>query len=66
MKKQTKMTPEQKHKQLQLKAYELWQRAGSPMGRDQEFWYTAVAVLENPQKKKMSATSLKKNCGCSR
>ena len=51
-KKQSKCTPEQKHKQVELKAYELWQKAGSPIGRDQEFWYTAVAVLENPAKKK--------------
>ena len=51
-KKQSKCKSEQKHKQVELKAYELWQKAGSPMGRDQEFWYTAVAVLENPTKKK--------------
>lgn len=52
MQKKQKCTPEQKHKQVELKAYELWQKAGSPIGRDQEFWYTAVAVLENPPKKK--------------
>ena len=54
MKKQSKCscTPEQKHKQVELKAYELWQQAGSPMGRDQEFWYTAVAVINNPNKQK--------------
>ena len=57
MKKQTKCTPEQKHKQVQLKAYELWQKAGSPMGRDQEFWYTAVAVLDNSSKKKSKITA---------
>ena len=51
-KKLSKNTAEQKHKQVELKAYELWQKAGSPMGRDQEFWYTAVAVLENSPKKK--------------
>ena len=62
MKKQTKCTPEQKHQQLQLKAYELWQQAGSPMGRDQEFWYTAVAVLDNPPKRKTSACATKKAC----
>ena len=57
MKKQTKCTPEQKHQQVQLKAYELWQKAGSPIGRDQEFWYTAVAILDNPSKKKIKATT---------
>ena len=64
MKKQSKCTPEQRHQQLQLKAYELWQQAGSPIGRDQEFWYTAVAVLENSPKKKICASGVKKNCTC--
>ncbi len=63
MQKKQKCTPEQKHKQVELKAYELWQKAGSPMGRDQEFWYTAVAVINNPPKRKISASSLKKR-GC--
>ena len=62
MKKQTKCNPEQRHQQVQLKAYELWQQAGSPMGRDQEFWYTAMAVLDNPPKRKASACTAKKVC----
>jgi len=66
MQKKSKQTPEQKHKQLELKAYELWQKAGSPMGRDQEFWYTAVAVLENTPKKRISTSVFKKNRGCNR
>ena len=60
MKKQCKCSAEQKHKMVELKAYELWQKAGSPMGRDQEFWYTAVAVLENKAKKR-AAVAFKKN-----
>ena len=48
----TKCSAEQKHKQVELKAYELWQRAGSPIGRDQEFWYTAEVIIKNPGKKK--------------
>ena len=55
-KKQCKCTPEQKHKQVELKAYELWQKAGSPMGRDQEFWYTAVAIIDKPGKKKLKVS----------
>lgn len=51
--KQKKCTPEQKHKQVELKAYELWQKAGSPMGRDQEFWYTAEVIVKNPNKQKV-------------
>ena len=50
--KESKCSPEQKHKQIQLKAYELWQKAGSPLGRDQEFWYTAVAVVDGVSKRK--------------
>ena len=52
-KKQKKCTPEQKHKMVELKAYELWQKAGSPMGRDQEFWYTAEVIVKNPEKQKV-------------
>ena len=52
-KKQCKCTPEQKHKQVELKAYELWQKAGSPIGRDQEFWYSAVAIIDNPSRQKV-------------
>ncbi len=48
-----KYTPEQKHKMVELKAYELWQKAGSPMGRDQEFWYTAEVIIKNPEKQKV-------------
>ena len=51
-KKQSKCCSEQKHKQVELKAYELWQKAGSPMGRDQEFWYTAEVILQTPKNKK--------------
>ena len=55
-KKRIKCTPEQKHKKTELKAYELWQRAGSPIGRDQEFWYTAEIILKGPCKKKLKAS----------
>ena len=54
MQKKSKCTSKQKHQQVALKAYELWQKAGSPIGRDQEFWYTAVAIIEDPSKQKTS------------
>lgn len=53
MKKQSKCSAEQKRKMVALKAYELWQKAGSPMGRDQEFWYTAEVIVKNPEKQKV-------------
>ena len=57
-KKQSKCScsAEQKRKKVELKAYELWQRAGSPMGRDQEFWYTAEIILKGPNKKKLKVS----------
>ncbi len=53
MKKKYQCSPEEKRKKVELKAYELWERAGSPMGRDQEFWYTAEVIIQNPEKKKI-------------
>ena len=53
MKKQSKCSTEQKHKMVELKAYELWQKAGSPMGRDKEFWYTAEVIVKDLEKKKV-------------
>ena len=47
-----KCSPEQKRQQIERKAYELWQKAGAPMGRDQEFWYTAEILIKNPEHKK--------------
>ena len=48
-KKQSKTA--QQHEKVALKAYQLWQQAGSPQGRDQEFWYTAEVIIQNPPKK---------------
>lgn len=38
-------------------AYQLWQDAGSPDGRDQEFWYTAEVQVKaaKPAKAKAAA-----------
>ena len=30
-----------RRREIRLRAYELWQQAGSPAGRDEEFWLTA-------------------------
>jgi hypothetical protein len=36
-------------KQIQNYAYQLWQQAGCPEGKDDEFWHKAKAELEaNP------------------
>ena len=31
---------------IRLRAYELWDRAGRPNGRNDEFWFAAKAELE--------------------
>ena len=33
--------------QIRIRAYELWEQAGKPDGRDQEFYHEAERVLEN-------------------
>jgi Protein of unknown function (DUF2934) len=33
--------------QIRQRAYELWQLAGSPEDREQEFWYEAERELQN-------------------
>ena len=33
-------------KQIQNYAYQLWEKAGRPEGRDKEFWNAAKAELE--------------------
>jgi Protein of unknown function (DUF2934) len=38
------MSSSEKH--IREKAYELWERAGRPGGRDDEFWFAAVRELE--------------------
>lgn len=52
-KKENKKISEKKHKEVEQKAYELWQKAGSPIGRDQEFWYTAEVIVKNPKRQKV-------------
>jgi hypothetical protein len=33
--------------QIQLRAYELWEKAGMPKGRDSDFWHLAEQELLN-------------------
>jgi len=35
---------------IRLRAYELWDRAGRPNGRSDEFWFAAKAELEPKEK----------------
>ena len=34
-----------RRREIRLRAYELWEQAGSPAGRDEEFWLTAEREL---------------------
>jgi hypothetical protein len=36
---------ERRHEKVRLRAYELWQEAGEPEGRDDEFWRRAEAEI---------------------
>jgi len=40
--------PEPVEKEIQHIAYGLWEEAGRPPGRDQEFWFTARERLRGP------------------
>lgn len=33
------------HEKIRVIAYELWERDGSPEGRDEEYWHAAVKLL---------------------
>ena len=58
--------------QIRQRAYELWQLAGSPEDREQEFWYEAERELQNsdttdcPNEKSGSFTEPTSSCsrGC--
>ncbi len=38
-----------KARRVRERAYALWQQAGCPAGRDQEFWYDAEAAETEPE-----------------
>lgn len=45
------------HADIALRAFELWTRAGKPMGNDQRLWLQAEAELKNGGVAKTSAPS---------
>jgi Protein of unknown function (DUF2934) len=40
-----------RHETIRRRAYHLWQEAGSPDGRSDEFWHAARAEVEGPNAK---------------
>ena len=34
--------------QIRIRAYELWEQAGKPQGREAEFWHLAERDLQEP------------------
>ena len=42
--------PEPTETEIELRAYELWEEAGNPSGRDLEFYYQAQQELRNKDK----------------
>ena len=37
-------------KEIEARAYQLWEKAGQPAGREDEFWYLAQQELRNEDK----------------
>ncbi|HEY4202448.1 MAG TPA: DUF2934 domain-containing protein [Devosiaceae bacterium] len=35
--------------QIRLRAYQLWEQAGQPLGQEQSFWFQAVSELAEAQ-----------------
>ncbi|THD45477.1 MAG: DUF2934 domain-containing protein [Bradyrhizobium sp.] len=47
------MSGAQEH--VHVRAYELWELAGTPEGRDEEFWFAAESELSQPLHEKAPA-----------
>jgi hypothetical protein len=43
------------HQTIETRAYELWEAAGRPFGRSEEFWFLATTELATPPKVKKAA-----------
>jgi hypothetical protein len=43
--------PDTKEKRILARAYVLWQQAGEPHGRDEEFYYQAQRELEGSEER---------------
>lgn len=37
------------HEKIRVIAYELWERDGSPEGRDEDYWHAAVKLLSEEE-----------------
>lgn len=37
------------HEKIRVIAYELWERDGSPEGRDEDYWHAAVKLLSDEE-----------------
>jgi 2,3-bisphosphoglycerate-independent phosphoglycerate mutase len=44
---QRQLTARRRRREVSARAHELWERAGPPSGRDQEFWFQAEDELKN-------------------
>ena len=44
------------HERVRVRAYELWQQAGAPEGRSDEFWFAAENELEHGEPECETAT----------
>ena len=42
--------PEPTKKEIEARAYQLWEKAGQPEGREDEFWHLAQQELRNEDK----------------
>jgi hypothetical protein len=48
--------PEPSKKEIEARAYQLWEKAGRPEGREDEFWHLAQQELRNEDKSSPSRT----------
>lgn len=48
--------PEPSKEEIEALAYQLWERAGMPAGREKEFWNLAEQVLRNEDKSSPTRT----------
>ena len=48
--------PEPTKKEIEARAYQLWEKAGQPKGRDDEFWHLAQQELRNGDKSSPTRT----------
>jgi hypothetical protein len=52
---QRQLTAMRRKREVRARAYELWDQAGRPSGRDQEFWFRAEDELQDKEPEPRSA-----------